>query len=156
MNFSDITQGLNEWNGNFYTNSQFYDQVIEPNEEIQRERLADAISYASNSPDGSNWDTIYNSLNPYDANGDLQIKGGNVDFTYSGDPSLLSFVPASAWPQGCETTCRYGSYDAIHFNNGMFHLDTAGVTWGFGLGALAHFGVDIVIGNINPGVPIVH
>ena len=153
---SNILQGIYESNGSFYSAGQFNDQVIDPGVEAQRQTLAEAISLASNSPDGSNWDAIYNALNPYNVSGSLQIQGGNVDFGWEGDPSLLSFVPSSAWlAGGCELACRYGSMGAIHFNYNMFHLDTASPTWGFGLGLLMHGFGDVFLGNINPGVPMV-
>jgi hypothetical protein len=37
----------------------------------------------------------------------------------------------------------------------MFHLDTVGVDWGFGLGLFLHGLVDFGFGNINPGIPMV-
>lgn len=49
-----------------------------------------------------------------------------------------------------ERPCRYGSMDAIHFNNDAFHLDTAGANWGYGLGAFLHLFFDLGLGN-NPG-----
>ena len=156
VSLSNILQGIYEWNGAFYSAGQFNDQVIDPNVEIQREALAEAISLASNSADGSNWDAIYNGLNPYNVSGSLQIQGGNVDFSWEGDPGLLNFLPSAAWLKGgCELACRYGNMGAIHFNNNMFHLDTASPTWGFGFGLLMHGFGDVFLGNINPGVPMV-
>jgi len=156
VNFSNIAQGLNEWNGSFYTNSQF-ETLINQMVEVQREALADAISNASSSADGSNWDAIYASLQ---YNG---TQGGHADFTWvpvpgapdeQTDPSL-DFVRQGAWDTGgCELMCRYGSFDAIHYNNDMFHLDTVGANWGYGLGLLLHGLIDFGIGNINPSVPI--
>lgn len=146
--------GMNDWNGVMYSNSAFADFKADQ-ADFQRQALADAISYASDSPDGSNWDEIYNNLKP-DKNGKLQIWGGNVDFTYTGQQSTLDFVPQSAWDTGgCEVTCRYGAMGAIHFDNGTFHLDTASPTWGFGLGLFMHGFVDILLGNINPSVPMI-
>ena len=134
--FSDIQQGMYEWNGTFYSDTQFQNEIVNPNVELVREQMVEAMSLASNSPDGSNWNYIYANLDPDDENGNLQIHGGNVDFSWSGDDSYLDFVPESAWdngPNGGCTLCRYGGMDAIHFSNGLFHLDTAGVQWGFGL-----------------------
>jgi hypothetical protein len=37
----------------------------------------------------------------------------------------------------------------------ILHLDTANPYWGFGFGAFVHGFVDVLIGNINPSVPIV-
>lgn len=120
--------------------------------EAQKQALADAMSNASDSADGSNWDAIYNSLTvQYDQDGNVIIQGGHVDFAWTGDASLLNFVPQPDWTSGgCSFSCRYGSMDAIHFNNNAFHLDTAGANWGYGLGAFLHFVFDVGLGN-NPG-----
>jgi hypothetical protein len=45
---------------------------------------------------------------------------------------------------------------SLHFDNSMFHLDTANPLWGFGFGLVVHFTADVVFGNINPSVPMVH
>jgi hypothetical protein len=143
----------NELNGILYSNTEWA-SVVDDRVDAQRQALADAMSYASDSADGSNWDEIYDNLVPYGSNGNLQIWGGNVDFTWTGDDSMLSFVPESAWDSGgCEVLCRYGAMDAIHFDNGTFHLDTAGVLWDFPLGAMIHGFSDILLGNINPSFP---
>jgi len=120
--------------------------------EAQKEALADAMSNASNSSSGSNWDAIYNALTvKYDPDGNVIIQGGHVDFTFEGDSKLLNFVPQQDWDSGgCSFSCRYGSMDAIHFDNHLFHLDTAGVNWGYGLGAFLHLFFDVGLGN-NPG-----
>jgi RHS repeat-associated protein len=119
--------------------------------EAQKEALADAMSIASKSSDGSNWDAIYAGLSEYDQDGNVKIQGGHVDFAWTGDSTLLPFVSPQDWETGgCVISCRYGSVDAIHFNNGAFHLDTAGVNWGYGLGAFLHLVFDVGLGN-NPG-----
>jgi len=46
------------------------------------------------------------------------------------------------------------SMDAIHFNNDAFHLDTAGVNWGYGLGAFLHLFFDLGLGNNPRSVPM--
>lgn len=144
----------NEWDGVLYSDDEWA-SFLDDRADAQRQALADAISYASDSPDGANWDYIYNHLNPYKpGTEDLNIQGGNVDFTWTGDPSYLSFVPQSAWDTGGCTLCRYGSMEAIHYNDGLFHLDTASPAWGWGLGLIMHGFVDVFLGNINPSVPI--
>jgi RHS repeat-associated protein len=145
----------NELDGVLYSDDEYASLVVD-RVDAQRQALADAMPYASASPDGSNWDYIYNHLNPYDGNGNLQIWGGNADFNWTGDPSFLDFVPQSDWDKGgCEFSWRYGSMNAIHFDNGSFHLDTAGVNWDFPIGAVIHGFVDVLLGNINPSLPMV-
>ena len=145
---SSALGNLNEVNGVFVS-AAMYAVYIANGVEAQHEALADAISLASNSPDGSNWDYIYQNLIPD------QIHGGHEDFDWIGDPSILNFVPQEAldWG-GCPVSCRYGFMDQIHYNNNMFHLDTVGVNWGFGLGALLHGLIDVGLGNINPSIPM--
>jgi RHS repeat-associated protein len=144
-----------DYNGVLYSESQ-YQGLRDDLADEQRQALADAISYASSGSDGSNWDYIYGNLNPYDQNGDLRIQGGHVDFTWTGDNSYLDFVPGADWATGgCTPSCRYGGLDAIHYNNGMFHLDTVGLNWGYGLGAFLHGLIDFGFGNINPGMPMI-
>jgi RHS repeat-associated protein len=144
----------NEYNGILYSDSQWH-VFLSDRADAQRQALADAISYASSNPDGSNWDYIYDNLSPYKpGTEDLNIQGGNVDFSWTGNNSNTSFVPLLDWNKGGCPLCRYGSMDAIHFNHDMFHLDTASPAWGFGLGLFMHGFVDVLLGNINPGVPI--
>jgi RHS repeat-associated protein len=125
--------------------------------ETQQENLAEKMSLASKSPDGSNWDTIYANLNPYKQDGiTFNISGGNVDFTWRDPANPPDFVPQSRLETGgCEILCRYGFMDQIHYNHSMFHLDTAGVNWGFGLGAIIHGIADLGLGNLDPNTPLV-
>jgi hypothetical protein len=141
-----------EWGGVLYSEGQ-WQGFRDDRADAEQQALADAMSYASNSPDGSNWDYIYGHLDPYDENGDLQIQGGHVDFRWWGDNSYLNFVPSSGWDNGGGVADRYGDMGAIHFNHGLFHLDTASPLWGFGLGAFLHGIIDVGFGNINPSVP---
>ncbi len=147
-----LAEGIYEWNGQFYSSSQWSD-FLGNQVELQKEALADAISLASDSPDGSNWDTIYNSLNY------LGTKGGNGNFAWTGDPSAISFIPG--WNTGgCEVTCRYGDVPSIHnpgtndIGQSSLHLDSANPLWGFGFGAFLHGLIDLAVGNLNPGVPL--
>jgi RHS repeat-associated protein len=148
--FSDVTQGLNEWDGHLYSASDwatFMDNRIE----TLRASLADAISLASNSSDGSNWNDIYNSLQ-YRGSG-----GGNGDFGYLGNVADLGLsFPIGDFGTGCEWSCRAGSMPSLHYDNSMFHIDTANPSWGFGEGFFIHSFGDVLLGHINPGVPMLH
>lgn len=125
--------------------------------EVQKELLTEAISMASSSADGSNWDAIYASLTL------SGVQGGHADFLWNwqGDPNenpvSAFFVTLSADQLsngGCEWSCRYGFMDQIHWNNFAFHLDTVGVNWAFPLGAILHAIIDVGFGNINPQTPL--
>lgn len=50
--------------------------------------------------------------------------------------------PCNVWNYDCHGT--------VSFNDRAFHLDTAGVNWGYGLGAFLHLVFDVGLGN-NPG-----
>jgi len=144
----------NSWDGALYSDDE-WKEFKNDLADSQRQALTDAISNASNSPDGSNWDYIYQNLDPYKpGTDDLNITGGNVDFRWTGAGGYLNFVSADAWTSNGCTLCRYGGMDAIHFNNGLFHLDTASPVWGLGRGLIMHVLVDLMLGNINPSVPI--
>ncbi len=157
--YGNFTWGssVDQWKSYFASLSVDVAQAVE----TQQEALTDAISNASTSPDGSNWDAIYASLG---WKGD--INGGHADFSWNwkgdpnGDPDPIGdFFSTLAADQlangGCEWSCRYGGLDAIHYNNNMFHLDTIGANWGFGLGLFLHGLIDFGFGNINPGIPMV-
>jgi hypothetical protein len=45
---------------------------------------------------------------------------------------------------------------SLHFDNDMFHIDTANVSWAFPLGAFIHGSVDVVLGSLNSSVPMLH
>jgi len=72
----------------------------------------------------------------------------------------LSFLPGCA-SGGEGPSCRFGGLPSIHepgldpHNNNvpMLHLDTGNPFWGWGLGFLVHWGVDMGLGNINGSVP---
>jgi RHS repeat-associated protein len=124
--------------------------------EWQHEHLADEISNASNSSDGSNWDAIYNHLVYYGT------VGGNADFVWvtSLSPDDTLTLGSLGLPDnlqlstgGCEVWCRIGSIPSIHYNNSMFHLDLANIFWGFGLGLFLHGAWDFGIGSIMGTVP---
>jgi RHS repeat-associated protein len=140
----------NEWNGILYSNSEWA-QFISNAVDAQHRALSDAILNAilqANPNSNMTWQNVYDDLSPD------TTKGGNVDFKWTGDPSLLNFIPNSPTGDGCTFTCRVGSFPSIHMNDGDIHLDTGNPMWGFGLGFLVHFSVDMTLGQINPGVPI--
>jgi RHS repeat-associated protein len=151
--YGNFTWGssVEQWKAYFATLSVDVAQAVE----AQQEALADAISSASNSPDGSNWDEIYEGLRvELDSNGNPIVHGSNAVFSWNGDPDLLDFVPQQAWDTGgCLIACRYGDFDQIHYHGNDFHLDTVGVNWGFGLGAFLHGLIDYGFGNINGSTP---
>jgi len=150
FSLSDISQGLNEWNGALYSADQWVDFMDNRKEALQ-EAVADAISLASNSPNGDNWDAIYGSLVYKDSG------GGNGDFLYDGNVMDLglSFSIGDSG-KGCEWLCRAGSMPSLHYDHSMFHIDTANPSWGFGYGLFVHGFVDLLLGNINPSVPMLH
>jgi hypothetical protein len=139
----------NEWNGVLYSDGE-WQTFLSDQVDAQRQALADAISYASGSPDGSNWDYIYSNLSPLPDG----TKGGNANFSWTGDPNFINFIPGYD-PGGCEVTCRFGGIPSIHMPGGyILHLDSGNPIWGFGLGAFVHGFVDVLLGNINPSVPM--
>lgn len=152
----DIAEGVWEWNGQLYT-AHGWGAYLDTQRELAREALANAISLASSSPDGGNWDEIYAHL-AYNT-----TTGSNADFDWvdTVDGSTLTVAQLQLSipgldSGGCEWSCRDGSMPSLHFNDGMFHLDTANPSWGFGFGLFAHGFVDVVLGHINPSVPMVH
>jgi hypothetical protein len=144
LTLSDLSQRIHEWGDSFYSNDGFGD-IIDALVEAQKDALADAISLASD----LNWDQAYEHLK------EDTTKGGNVDFSWTGDASDIAFIPGSA-TRGCEWACRTGNMPSIHMNNDEIHLDTANPSWGFGFGMLVHGVVDVLIGNINPTIPLSH
>ena len=150
VNFSDWQQGLNDANGVFYTDTQYKDYIANA-VEIQKDALADFISLKSD----LTWDEAYNNLSY------TKTTGGNANFMWTGDSSDISFIPDYDTDGGEGSKDRDGSMPSIHMpgitGNGLpvLHLDTANPYWGFGLGALVHGFVDVVLGNLNPRVPIV-
>jgi hypothetical protein len=136
----------NEWNGVLYSDSEwqaYLDNLVD----AQRRALADAIVDANPKLD---WQTVYGELEP------LFTKGGNVNFEYTGNLQELSFIPGSA-DGGCEWLCRFGDIPSIHMAADYdVHLDSANPLWGFGLGLVIHGFIDVLLGNINPSVPLGH
>ncbi len=123
--------------------------------EAAKERVADEMSNASRSPDGSNWDYIYDHLDW------VGTGGGNADFEWDGtDGSSASDLglPANLGLSGtgCEVACRLGSVGSLHYDYSMLHSDTANpFSWStFGWGLAMHGVVDVLIGHINGSVPM--
>jgi RHS repeat-associated protein len=138
------------WDGRLYSDSEWATFLKNRRDAIQ-EALADKMSWASNSLDGSNWNTIYDNLNY------IGTTGGNANFLYNGIVVTLGFsFPLGDTGSGCEWSCRDGSMPSLHYNNSMFHLDTANPSWGFEWGLFVHGGVDFLLGHINPSVPMLH
>lgn len=146
----------NEWGGVLYSDSEWTDFLVDRREGT-REALADAISWASENPNVT-WDIVYNHLEWQDT------QGGNADFGWRAtldDGTTITLanlqldIPGIS-AGGCEWSCRAGSMPSLHYNKDMFHLDTANPAWGFGLGLFIHGFSDVLLGNINPSVPMVH
>ena len=149
------------WNGTWYTDEE-WKEFLDDSVDFQKQVNADMISLKSNSPDGSNWDTIYNHLKY------VGTQGGNAEFQWTDiiDPDDPNEKPVYLADEGidindinnggCEWSCRTGSMPSLHYHNYEFHVDTANVTWGFGLGLFIHGFVDFFLQNINSGVPVVY
>jgi hypothetical protein len=95
-----------------------------------------------------NYDDVYDNL-LYQ-----KTKGGNADFAYTGDITDLNFLPN--YDTGGGMWSRYGSTPSIHLDDGFAHLDTANPEWAVPVGFLGHVFFDVLLGHINPGVPMVH
>ena len=139
----------NEYNGVLYSKSEWQTFLLD-RVDAQRQALTDAIVAAN---PGLDWGDVYGDLQY------LYTKGGNANFSYEGDVSDLGFVPGYD-TGGCELTCRYGGIPSIHMpgsdaeGDPILHLDSGDPLWGFGLGAIVHGFVDVLLGNINPAVPM--
>jgi RHS repeat-associated protein len=132
VKFSDLTQGINEWNGTFYSNTQFQAQVINPAVDSQRWALAQAIA----AQNGGDVNLIYQQLTY------IKTVGGNADFNPGNID--LSFLDSSQDNRGGD----------VHLHpDGLIHLDSFNPFSSFPFGAFGHFFVDLLIGNINSSVP---
>jgi hypothetical protein len=141
----------NEFNGVLYSASEmqtFRSNLID----AQRQALADAIVAAN---PNLVWQSVYNQLQPVlGSDGQPLVVGGNANFTYTGPLNDLSFIP-NYLSGGCEVQCRFGGAPAIHMHgNYQIHLDNGNPLWGFGVGALIHGVVDVILGNINGSFPM--
>ncbi|MGA8490648.1 MAG: RHS repeat-associated core domain-containing protein, partial [Terriglobales bacterium] len=139
----------NEYNGVLYSNSE-WQTFLTNRVDAQQQALADAIVAANPS---LSWQAVYGSLQY------LNTAGGNANFAYQGNLIDLSFIPGYN-TGGCEVTCRFGGISSIHMpgsdgaGDPILHLDSGNPLWGFGLGAFVHGFVDVLLGNINPSVPM--
>lgn len=147
----DLAQGLHDAEGTFYTDTQ-YKSYVDGAVETQKDALADFISLRTD----LSWDEAYDDLSF------TKTKGGNANFAWTGDPNDIDFIPGYDSGGGEGSADRVGSMPSIHMpgvtsDGGLpiLHLDTANPYWGFGFGAFVHGFVDVLIGNINPSVPIV-
>lgn len=90
----------------------------------------------------------------------VKTTGGNPNFIWLGDPSDLSFIPRYGDDSCPGMLCRVGGVPSIHWHDSaddgsaILHLDHGNPLWGFGLGAFVHGFIDVLLGNINPSVPI--
>jgi RHS repeat-associated protein len=133
IKYSAFTQGFYEWNDTFYSNAQFQTQIIKPAIDNQRWALAKAIA-AQNGQDAN---SVYAQLDY------VKTVGGNADFK-PGNINL-SFLNPSQDNRGGD----------VHLHgDGLIHLDTFNPFSSFPFGALGHFVVDMLIGNINSSVPL--
>jgi hypothetical protein len=136
--FSDLIQGVNEWNGVFYSASQFQEEIIQPNIDRQRWALAESIA----AQNGQDTNEIYDALD-YEG-----TQGGNSDFLADNDIDM-SFLNG-------QDNYRAGDFPSVHehTNDGLIHLDTANPDAFPPFGLFVHFFVDVVVENINPSVPL--
>ncbi len=132
IKFSDLTQGIYEWNGKFYSDAQFEAQVINPAVDLQRWALAEAIA----AQNGEDVNSVYQQLTYVKTVGrSSDFNPGNID---------LSFLNPSQDNRGGN----------VHLHpDGLIHLDTFNPFSSFPFGALGHFFVNVVIDNINSSVP---
>ena len=79
---------------------------------------------------------------------DLFVAGGNVNFPSLGSNPNEGSYNFAAWGLACPNNGRCDDgFDFSHGNGDSFHLDTADPYNGVG-NALAHFGVDLILGNV--------
>ncbi|MGH9615911.1 MAG: RHS repeat-associated core domain-containing protein [Acidobacteriaceae bacterium] len=138
--YPDITKGINDWNGRFLTNAQFNADVVQPGIDAQHAALAAKISLLT----GQDYQAVYAALaDPSEA-----VHGGNADFTAKAGLDL-SFLRSSKIAFHNRT---YGS-PSVHMDHGTIHLDTVSPYSYYGLGLLGHFFTNVLLGNINGGIP---
>jgi hypothetical protein len=126
----------NDWNGMLFSDQQ-WKNFIDAAVENQRWALAVAIS----AQNGQNVIDVYNGLQY------RHTSGSNSDFKpdSSIDLSFLNNLPDNR---------TYGSPSVHMHGDGLIHLDTADPYPLFPpFGLLTHFFVDVVVGNVNGGVP---
>lgn len=112
---SAMAQGLNEWDGSFYTDSQF-EQFIEQGSEAYHEQLANFIFLNSTNQNVS-WSDIYQSL-VYQ-----RTSGSNSDFSWNSSAVGVDFdslgldIPLGRDGAGCEWSCRLGDSPSLHYKD---------------------------------------
>jgi len=136
FNPSDIAQGVWEWNGRLLTASG-YQKVVAYLVDQQRWALAKAIA----AKNGQDVRTVYDQLKY------VKTVGGNSDFL-PGAKIDLSFLNPDQDNRGGDVH--------LHYKDGLIHIDTFNPYSSFPFGAIGHFLVDIVLGNINSSLPMTH
>jgi len=141
LSMYDWTQGVNDVNGTFLSNVAFqkYLRMSFANA-IASQLVAVTIALqkmGTNQGEISNFVAYVNS-NP----GSIDVEGGNANFPSSG----LGFNFDFGCPNGRCDLGDLGTLDFSHGSGSSFHLDT-GDPYTDALGAAAHFGVDLFLGN---------
>jgi RHS repeat-associated protein len=139
----------NEVNGVLFTNAQ-YAQYLQGIMESQRGAIVDQLTQTLCAPgDGScaamvNGEVVLNT-----SVGNNGLAGGNYNFLLGVD------IQAGLDLSGC-FDMRCGGFDSLHFAYpGTVHLDTANPFAYWGLGAIVHGFVDVLLGNtiLASGIP---
>jgi RHS repeat-associated protein len=142
----DISQGLNEMNGTFMSDAVFQAYLQGGFLDAINAQLAAVISaLEARNTDPGQITAFINYVSEHFS--EIDIEGGNVNFFSLGTDSVGQSFNFTAF--GCSNErCDEGALGTLDFshNNGMFHLDTADPYSGV-WGALAHFGVDLILGN---------
>jgi RHS repeat-associated protein len=142
----DIQQGVNEVNGAFLSDVAFQAYLQGNFLDAINAQLAAVINALEDR--GVNESDIKTFENFVSENfSGTDIEGGNANFSSYGTTSNGQSFDFGNF--GCpEERCDQGALGTLDFshNNAMFHLDTADPYSGV-WGALAHFGVDLILGN---------
>jgi hypothetical protein len=148
----DISQGLNEVNGTFLTNDAFQAYLRGNFLDAINAQLAAVIDALE--ARNTNHDQITAFINYVSENfsgfygiNAIDIQGGNVNFPVWGTAQSGGLFDFFSWGAACPNNGRCDDGLDFSHKNGMFHLDTADPYNGVG-NALAHFGVDIILGNV--------
>jgi RHS repeat-associated protein len=147
-NPSDLTNGVNEVNGQLYNDAGFA-QFVQYGQELQQWNLAQKIASAT----GQNPVYVYDNELKLSPEGTI---GGNTNFLYT--PGLSSLMPG-CMGGGEGPSCRLGGFPAIHWNGTVggydnVHLDTANPFAFFPFGGLTHLLIDFGLGSLNSSVPL--
>jgi hypothetical protein len=139
----------NEVNGVLLTNAQ-YAQYLQGIMEGQRGAIVDQLTQTLCAPgDASCAATVNSEVTLNTSVGKNGLAGGNYNFSLGVD--IQSELDLS----GC-FDLRCGGFDSLHFAYpGTVHLDTANPFSYWGLGAIVHGFVDVLLGNtiMASGIP---